>query len=74
MKTLTAYRVSASMIEEKIYSKLFYIDESIYSNQNEIEDAVFDLASESWSNQGDIWAMECAHHIDGVDFYEIVKA
>ena len=74
MKTLIAYRVSASIIEEKIYSKLFYVDESIYSDQDEIEDAVFDLASESWSNQGDIWAMECAHNIDGVDFYEIVKA
>lgn len=73
MKTLTAYRVSASLVEEKIYSKIFYIDESIYTDQDEIEDAVFNIASEAWSNQDSAWEMECCHAVDGADIYEIVK-
>ncbi|WP_114652189.1 hypothetical protein [Polynucleobacter necessarius] len=74
MKNFAVYRVSASLIGEKIYSKIFHIDESNYANQNEIDDAIFNLASESWSNQNDCWELECAHNIDSVDFYEIVKA
>lgn len=74
MKTLTAYRVSASIIEEKIYSKIFYIDETIYTDQDEIEEAIFDIASEAWINQDSAWEIDCCHTIDGVDIYEIVKA
>ncbi len=74
MKTLTAYRVSASLIEEKIFSKVFYIDESNYFDSNEVEDAVIEMATQSWVNQESNWGLECCHSIDSVDFYEVVKA
>jgi len=74
MKTLTAYRVSASLIEEKIFSKVFYIDESNYLDADEVEDAVIEMATESWFEHENNWELECCHSIDSVDFYEVVKA
>ncbi|HAT39473.1 hypothetical protein [Polynucleobacter necessarius] len=74
MKTLTAYRVSASLIKEKIFSKLFYIDESNYLDADEVEDAVIEMATESWFEHESHLKLECCHSIDSVDFYEVVKA
>ncbi len=74
MKTLTAYRVSASLIEEKIFSKVFYIDESNYLDSDEVEDAVIEMATQSWLEHESNWELECCHSIDSVDFYEVVKA
>jgi len=71
MKKLTPYKVNASILEEILYSKIFYLDKSDYEDPDEIEDALNDMALESWGSQSEEWNFYFKHIVEGVQFYEI---
>lgn len=54
MEKLTAYRVYGNIIEDLHYSKVFYVDESQFDNEEEINDALEEMAREDWWESGDV--------------------
>lgn len=73
MKTLTAYRVFGRLNEEKYYSKIIHIDESNYSNQSDINEAIDDIAITDWSDGGENWLREESIVHEGFEVYRIAK-
>ncbi len=72
MNKLTAYRVCGNIIEDMHYSKIFYIDESQYSNQDERNEAIDEMALEAWCN-GEDWSQEEGDIYEGFNIYEIKR-
>lgn len=72
MKKLTAYRVSGNIIEDMFYSKVFYIDESQFTDQEDLKDAIEEMALEDWC-EGEEWNQEAGDIFDGFTINEIKR-
>ena len=72
IEKLTAYRVYGNIIEDLHYSKVFYVDESQFDNEEEINDALEEMAREDWWESGE-WEEESGDIFEGFTVYEAKK-
>lgn len=71
-KKLTAYRVSGRIVEDLSYSKIFYIDQSQFLDQKQMNDAVFEMAIDDWVEDG-AWILEDGQILDSFTINEIER-